>query len=65
MDLLNRLNDFPLPFAELLGLRLVSAEADRVVGELVVRDDLCTVPAVLHGGAAMAFADTWARRPPS
>jgi uncharacterized protein (TIGR00369 family) len=23
-----------------------------------VRDDLCTVPGVLHGGAIMAFADT-------
>jgi uncharacterized protein (TIGR00369 family) len=23
-----------------------------------VREDLCTQPAVLHGGAAMAFADT-------
>jgi uncharacterized protein (TIGR00369 family) len=25
---------------------------------MVVREDLCTVPAVLHGGAIMAFADT-------
>jgi 1,4-dihydroxy-2-naphthoyl-CoA hydrolase len=25
--------------------------------ELVLRDDLCTRPAVLHGGAIMAFAD--------
>src|SRR5690242_8577813 len=25
---------------------------------MTVRQDLCTVPAVLHGGAIMAFADT-------
>jgi uncharacterized protein (TIGR00369 family) len=25
---------------------------------MLVRDDLCTRPAVLHGGAAMALADT-------
>jgi uncharacterized protein (TIGR00369 family) len=31
---------------------------DRVTVELVVRDDLCTRPAVLHGSAIMAFADT-------
>ena len=58
MDMLDRLNDFMLPFAKLLGLRFVTAELDRVVAELVVRDDLCTLPAVLHGGAVMAFADT-------
>ena len=31
---------------------------DLVIGELKVREDLCTRPAVLHGGAYMAFADT-------
>jgi 1,4-dihydroxy-2-naphthoyl-CoA hydrolase len=36
----------------------VHAAADRVVAELVVREELCTRPAVLHGGAIMAFADT-------
>jgi uncharacterized protein (TIGR00369 family) len=29
-----------------------------VTAELLVRDDLCTVPGVMHGGAIMAFADT-------
>lgn len=48
----------PLPFARLLGIEVVSAAADKVVARMRVRDDLCTVPAVLHGGAAMAFADT-------
>ena len=43
---------------ELLGVRIVSALPDRVVAELDVRDELCTVPGILHGGAIMAFADT-------
>jgi 1,4-dihydroxy-2-naphthoyl-CoA hydrolase len=28
------------------------------VAEMIVREDLCTRPAVLHGGAMMALADT-------
>jgi 1,4-dihydroxy-2-naphthoyl-CoA hydrolase len=47
-----------LPFAELLGIEIVSAAPDKVAARMRVRDDLCTRPAVLHGGAAMAFADT-------
>jgi uncharacterized protein (TIGR00369 family) len=47
-----------LPFAKLLGMRFLAAELDSVTAELVVRDDLCTQPAVMHGGAIMAFADT-------
>lgn len=45
-------------FPELIGVRFVDATAERVVAELDVRDDLCTVPGVMHGGAIMAFADT-------
>ena len=58
MDYLDRLNRDPLPFAELLGITFTSADPDRVVAEMEVREDLCTRPAVLHGGALMAFADT-------
>jgi 1,4-dihydroxy-2-naphthoyl-CoA hydrolase len=47
-----------LPFANLMGVTLVSVTPDLVVGELKVREDLCTRPNVLHGGAYMAFADT-------
>src|SRR5205085_8902665 len=47
-----------LPFANLMGVTVVSVTPDLVVGELKVREDLCTRPAVLHGGATMAFADT-------
>jgi uncharacterized protein (TIGR00369 family) len=58
MDLLERFRQEPIPLAELLGMELLSAEPDRIVGEMTVREDLCTRPAVLHGGAIMAFADT-------
>ncbi len=58
MDMLSTLQQIRLPFAELLGIRLLSATPERVTAELVVREDLCTNPAVLHGGALMAFADT-------
>ena len=51
--------DLPaLPFADLMGLTIVSVAPDKVIGELLVRKELCTVPDVLHGGAYMAFADT-------
>ena len=48
----------PLPFSRLMGVNVVSVTSDLVIGELKVREDLCTRPAVLHGGAYMAFADT-------
>src|SRR5947209_19263772 len=48
----------PLTFAKLVGVTIVSVAPDLVVGELKVREDLCTRPNVLHGGAYMAFADT-------
>jgi uncharacterized protein (TIGR00369 family) len=47
----------PLPFAKLLGIEIIEAAKDRVTARMLVRDDLCTRPAVLHGGAIMAFAD--------
>jgi uncharacterized protein (TIGR00369 family) len=58
MEIFERIARQPLPFAEFLGIEVVSAAADRIVGRMMVRDDLCTRPAVLHGGAIMAFADT-------
>ena len=58
MDALARLNQLKLPFAELIGIEFTEAAPDRVVGAMQVRAELCTRPAVLHGGAIMAFADT-------
>jgi uncharacterized protein (TIGR00369 family) len=45
-------------FPGLMGMRIVDLAPERVVGELLVRPDLCTTGGVLHGGAYMAFADT-------
>lgn len=47
----------PLPFAQFLGIEMVSAAPEKVVARLLVREELCTRPAVLHGGAVMALAD--------
>ncbi len=58
MDTLERIRNEMLPFAALMGVEFTSAAPDRVVAEMVVREDLCTRPPVLHGGAIMAFADT-------
>ncbi len=58
VDELSMLKEKELPFARLLGVRILNAAADRVTGEMLVREDLCTIPAVLHGGALMAFADS-------
>ena len=46
-----------MPFANLMGVELIERAKDRVVGRLVVREDLCTAGSILHGGAFMAFAD--------
>ena len=58
MHQLEMLNENMLPFGKLMGIRLTEATPERIVAELPVRDDLCTRPAVAHGGALMAFADT-------
>jgi uncharacterized protein (TIGR00369 family) len=58
MDALTILQQNKLPFAELLGITFISASPEKVVAEMTVRADLCTVPAVMHGGAIMALADT-------
>jgi len=54
-DIQQRLHGF---FPGLLGIRILEAAPGRVVGELTVRDELCTVPGILHGGVLMSLADT-------
>ena len=49
--------DTGMPFSNLMGVEIVERDKARVVGRLVVRDDLCTAGGILHGGAYMAFAD--------
>ena len=46
-----------MPFSDLMGVEIVEREKARVVGRMLVRDDLCTSGGILHGGAYMAFAD--------
>jgi uncharacterized protein (TIGR00369 family) len=41
-----------------MGVRITGISAERIVGTLGVRPDLCTTGGILHGGAMMAFADT-------
>lgn len=47
-----------MPLAKLMGIRLIEQSPDKLVAEMLVRDDLCTTNSILHGGAYMAFADT-------
>lgn len=59
MDALDTLNQYTRSlFPATLGMRFIEAAPERVVAEIDVRDELCTTPGVLHGGAIMAFADT-------
>lgn len=46
-----------MPFSKLMGVRVTEATPQRILGELTVREDLCTAGGILHGGAIMAFAD--------
>ena len=43
---------------DLLGIEFTVVTPDKVVAQLIVRKDLCTIGDNLHGGAIMAFADT-------
>ncbi len=53
------MNTLPeLPLARLMGIEIEELTPDRVRARLPVKPALCTIPAVLHGGAMMAFADT-------
>ncbi len=58
VDRLAEIKERMLPFSALLGIEFTSVTPERIVAELTVREDLCTRPAILHGGAVMAFADT-------
>lgn len=43
---------------DLLGIELAEVTPEMVLARLPVRENLCTVGGILHGGAIMAFADT-------
>src|SRR2546425_12228291 len=46
------------PFAGLLGVRFLEVTPQRLRAQVTVREDMCTVGNVLHGGALMSLADT-------
>jgi len=58
MTPLEKIQSFKMPFAELKGVTFTEASQDRVVAQMTVRPDLCTLGHVLHGGAVMALADS-------
>jgi 1,4-dihydroxy-2-naphthoyl-CoA hydrolase len=58
MSLLENIKSRPLPLAQLMGITFTHAEPDKVIARMVVRPDLCTLGHTIHGGSAMAFADT-------
>jgi 1,4-dihydroxy-2-naphthoyl-CoA hydrolase len=41
-----------------LGMQVIKATTEEVVGTLEIKENLCTIGEVAHGGAIMAFADT-------
>jgi uncharacterized protein (TIGR00369 family) len=47
-----------MPFSRLMGVQIDAATPERIVGRLEVSAELCTTGGILHGGAAMAFADS-------
>lgn len=51
-------NDALPPLARHLGVRLTEAGPDRIVAELTIRPEHCTVGNICHGGTLMALADT-------
>jgi len=58
MTPLEKIQSFKMPFAELKGVTFTEASLDRVVAQMMVRPDLCTLGHVLHGGAVIALADS-------
>jgi 1,4-dihydroxy-2-naphthoyl-CoA hydrolase len=58
MDHLVFIQQNPLPFATLLVVQFLSTTPERVVAQMHIREELCTIPAVAHGGVLMALAVT-------
>ncbi|WP_315755696.1 MULTISPECIES: PaaI family thioesterase [unclassified Bradyrhizobium] len=58
MTPLDKINSLKMPFADLKGVTFTEASADRVVAQMQVRPDLCTLHHTIHGGAVMALADS-------
>jgi uncharacterized protein (TIGR00369 family) len=57
MTPLERIHNLAMPFSVSMGVNFTEAAPDRVVATMLVREDLCTLGHVIHGGAVMALAD--------
>ena len=55
MDLDLNLN---LGLARNLGMKFLEATPERVLAELEIREEVCTLGGAIHGGSLMALADT-------
>lgn len=56
-DLAAAFNESNAPFAKMIGVKMTLATKERLEAEILVTPDHCTIPAAMHGGAMMAFAD--------
>lgn len=52
-----QLNEHAVPLARTLGIVMVEAGPERVVAQMTVREEICTLGNTLHGGAMMSLAD--------
>src|SRR5207248_1495752 len=52
------LENLNLGLVKHLGIQFVEATPDRVVAELEIREEVCTLNGAIHGGTLMALADT-------
>ena len=57
MPSIHPIADQPVPYADHLGLKIVSAAPDRIVARLVATANLLNRNGTLHGGAVMGCAD--------
>ena len=57
MSFLDKISSLAMPFSVSMGVTFTEAEPERVVATMLVREDLCTVGHMIHGGAVMALAD--------
>ena len=56
-ELLRTVAEAQPAFSRFLGIELISYSRDRIVAQLVVREEHANRNGLLHGGAIMAFAD--------
>ena len=50
--------DVNLGLARHLGMKFLEASPERVLAELEIREEVCTLGGAIHGGSLMALADT-------